>query len=67
LSNIRDISDRYKERTYKIDNCAGCGNEIKNGEEYHQVVLPSSDNDIEVTHIALCNECYKESKKHGIF
>lgn len=66
MGNIRDISDRYKKRTLVIDNCSGCGKEIKDGEEYTQVGIPSAYNDDEVTHIALCKGCVEEAENEGV-
>ena len=46
-----------RKHIYELEQCAGCGKEIK--EHYTELGLPSGDNKT-VTHIALCNGCYKQ-------
>lgn len=55
-----------KEHIYNLDNCAGCKEEIKKDEIYHEITSPNYDN-TEVKHIALCEECYELSKSYGVF
>jgi len=65
MSNIKDISDRYKKRRYDVERCKGC--DVLITDEYTEVVLPSATNDDEVTHIALCPDCTKIAEEHGAF
>ena len=51
-------------RIYELDFCAGCKNPIDQNEEFTVVVLPSSTSE---KHIALCDECAEEARKHGVF
>lgn len=67
MSNIKDISGRYKIRRYETDYCKGCNKLIMEGEEYTEVVLPNAFDDRRVTHIALCKECSTVARKYGAF
>lgn len=49
---------------YDLEHCAGCNNLIT--DEFHEIGLPSPDGS-EINHIALCNSCYEEAEKEGIF
>ena len=51
------IALQPKKHIYELEQCAGCGKTIK--EHYTELGLPSGDNRA-VTHIALCNGCYKQ-------
>jgi len=65
MGSVHDISDRYKKRIYKTDNCAGCGRVITKGETFTQVVLPNGDES--ETHIALCKKCKKSADQYGVW
>ena len=49
-----------RKHVYELENCAGCGKKVE--EHYTELGLPSADNKT-VTHIALCDNCYKEYLK----
>lgn len=67
MSNVHDISGRYKKRFYKTSHCAGCTKEIMHNELFTTVVLPSGSDEEEETHIALCEKCNKAAEEEGIF
>lgn len=66
MKKVYDINDyNRKKHVYELDNCSSCKKTIKDNELYTEVVMEMSDN--VKNHIALCNSCYEEAEKEGIF
>lgn len=65
MAKIHEFPTKEKRvnRIYEFDYCAGCKNPIDQSEEFTVVVLPSG---VSEKHIALCDECAEEARKHGV-
>lgn len=50
-------------RIYDFDYCKGCNIPIDQNEEFTVVIMSNGTNE---KHIALCDRCAEEAKKHGI-
>lgn len=63
MNKITKFPHEKKDHIYKLEQCAGCHRDIKDGEAITEVSLPYEK---KVEHIALCDECADVSREHGV-
>lgn len=67
MTNIKKFPSKENrvEHEYYLENCAGCHEAIAENESYTEIVMTSVSGKNK-KHIALCDECAEEARRHGV-